>query len=396
MAVANISLPGRPGRVPTTLYVHLPWCRSKCPYCDFNSHEVAGGLPERRYLDALRADLESWLPAAYRRPIHAVFIGGGTPSLFSAEGIARLLSDIRMLLALEADAEITLEANPDSHDATRFAEYAACGINRLSLGVQSFADAALDRLGRAHDAAQAHAATATALASFERVNLDLMHALPGQDVAAAREDVRLACAYGPEHLSCYHLMLEPGAAFFRRPPPGLPAAELAADIDDAIQAELAAAGYGRYEISAYARTGAARCRHNLNYWRFGDYLAVGAGAHAKFTATDGVWRERRARRPLDYIERCAQGRFATERARVGAAELGREFLLNALRLVDGFDHELFYARTGLPLAAIEAQLARACELGLLERDAQRIRPTARGLDLQLDLQQLFVPATVAA
>ena len=335
--------------------------------------------------------MESWLPAAYRRPVRSVFIGGGTPSLFSAEGISRLLSDIRLLLALEPDAEITLEVNPDSQDRGKFAEFAACGINRISVGVQSFCDDALARLGRAHDANQARAAAEAALRAFERVNLDLMHSLPGQDVERALLDVRDACAYAPEHISCYHLMIEPGSVFFRSPPPALPDEDVAADIDDSVQAELADRGYLRYEVSAHAKSAQAHCRHNLNYWRFGDYLAVGAGSHAKLTDENGVWREVRAQKPMEYVKRCEQGEFALRRERVGASELAREFLLNALRLCDGFDENLFFQRTGMPLSRIRPQLVKAQQLGLLELAECQVKPTVRGLDLQIDLQQLFVP-----
>lgn len=382
--------PGQPAPPPLALYVHFPWCERKCPYCDFNSHAAPPELPEAAYLDALRQDLESWLPDSLARPVGSIYLGGGTPSLLQPATLECLLSDIRMLVRLEQDTEITMEANPGSVEAGRFRDYAAAGVNRLSLGVQSLDDASLQVLGRVHDAAAARAAAELAVAIFPRVNLDLITALPHQDVAAAVADARAVCAFGAEHVSLYRLTLEPGTRFFRQPPPGLPDTDAAADCEDAARAEVVAAGYARYEISAHARAGAAS-RHNLNYWRYGDYLGIGAGAHAKFTMTDGVWREVRHKAPGRYLEQVTRGAHVAQRHRVTARDLPFEFMLNALRLVDGFAEELFVRRTGLPLATVAGALATAVERGWLERDCGRIRPTLAGLDFQNDLCALFLP-----
>ncbi|MFO1221599.1 MAG: radical SAM family heme chaperone HemW [Burkholderiaceae bacterium] len=376
---------------PLSLYVHLPWCLAKCPYCDFNSHAVVdrAALPEARYLDALRADLEAALPFVWGRPVVSVFIGGGTPSLFSPDGIARLLSDVRSLLPLAPGCEVTLEANPGTFERERFRAFAQAGVNRMSIGVQSFDDALLARIGRVHDARQARAAAETAAETFERFNLDLMYALPGQGVAALQRDVQAALAFAPPHLSVYHLMIEANTAFARQPP-ALPDDDAASDMLDAIVEATAAAGLERYEVSAFARA-SARCQHNLNYWQFGDYLGIGAGAHGKLSFPHRVVRQQRWREPATYIDRALAGQAASQSQEVPRAALAFEFMLNALRLRDGFEIALFTQRTGLPLSAIAAALDAAAARGLIGRDLARVWPTARGFDFLSDLQQLFLP-----
>ncbi|MCC7328722.1 MAG: oxygen-independent coproporphyrinogen III oxidase-like protein [Gammaproteobacteria bacterium] len=378
-----------PSLPPLALYVHLPWCLRKCPYCDFNSHEQRGALPEASYVDALLADLDVARDAAQGRRLHGIFIGGGTPSLFSAASVARLLAGIDARLGLAADAEITLEANPGTAEAGRFQGYRDAGVNRLSLGVQSFDPVQLQRLGRIHDAQEARRAVELAQASFGRVNLDLMYALPGQDVAGALADVRTALATGVTHLSCYQLTIEPNTVFHRRPP-ALPDDDAAAAIEAAVHAELAGAGFGRYEISAWARPG-EECRHNLNYWWFGDYLGIGAGAHAKASWPGRIVREARTRVPADYLRRAPAGEAVAERRELAPPDAVFEFLLNALRLPQGFPEQLFSERTGQPLAAAEPGLTRALERGLIERSRGEIRPTALGLRFLNDLVGLFLP-----
>ena len=379
---------------PLSLYVHLPWCIAKCPYCDFNSHArpdaSAGGLPEQRYLDALLADLEAALPQVWGRPVVSVFIGGGTPSLFSPDGIARLLADIRARLPLLPGCEITLEANPGSFERERFRAFRAAGVTRLSVGVQSFDDAMLDRLGRVHDAAMARAALAEAAATFETFNLDLMYALPGQTLDGLRADLDTALGFAPPHLSIYHLTVEPNTRFALAPPPGLPDDDLASDMLDLIVARTASAGLQRYEVSAFARPG-QRCSHNLNYWQFGDYLGLGAGAHGKLSYPHRVVRQVRWREPAQYMERALGGQAMSNDDEVPRAQLPFEYMLNALRLREGFALADFGARTGLPLSAIEGPLAEAEARGLVGRDLQRVWPTARGFDFLSDLQQLFLP-----
>ncbi|GMV47002.1 MAG: oxygen-independent coproporphyrinogen-III oxidase-like protein [Pseudomonadota bacterium] len=374
---------------PLALYVHLPWCLRKCPYCDFNSHALTDALPERRYLDALVADLEQALPLVWGRPVTSVFLGGGTPSLVSPAGIDRLLGAIRARLPLEPLAEITLEANPGSFEHGRFAEYRAAGVTRLSLGVQSFDDALLARIGRVHDAAQARAAAGEAAAAFEQFNLDLMYALPGQTAGQLDADLDAALAFAPPHLSVYHLTLEPGTEFARRPPT-LPDEDAAAALFEHIVARAAAAGLERYEVSAFARAG-ARCRHNLNYWRFGDYLGIGAGAHGKLSFPHRVLREQRWREPAQYMARALAGGPVSRTQEVARRDLPFEFMLNALRLRAGFELRLFGERTGLPPSALEPALTRALAQGLLEREGDLVRPSARGYDFLSDLQALFLP-----
>ena len=375
---------------PLALYVHLPWCLKKCPYCDFNSHEAARGVEqEARYLDALRADLEAALPLVWGRRVVSVFIGGGTPSLFSPEAIERLLADVRALLPLEPGCEITLEANPGTFERQRFRAFRGAGITRLSVGVQSFDDAKLKALGRVHDRAQAVAAVEEAQDAFETFNLDLMYALPGQTLAALDADLRQALAFAPPHLSVYHLTLEPNTRFAVEPPPGLPDEDLAAAMLDRIAERSAAAGLERYEVSAYARPG-HRCRHNLNYWQFGDYLGIGAGAHGKLSFAHRILRQTRWRDPATYMAKALEGAAVSNEHEVAAADLPFEFMLNALRLREGFELARYGERTGLPLTTIQRALQQAEARGLLERDLQRAWPTARGFDFLNDLQQLFL------
>ena len=376
---------------PLSLYVHLFWCLKKCPYCDFNSHEAQGPVNESRYLDALCADLESALPLVWGRPVHSVFIGGGTPSLFSADGIERLLADIRARLPLVPDCEITLEANPGTFERDRFRAFRAAGVTRLSIGVQSFDDAALQAIGRVHDAAQARAAVAEARAAFDSFNIDLMYALPGQTLAMLDADLDVALAYAPPHLSVYHLTLEPNTWFATHPPP-LPDADLASDMLDRIVQRTAATGLQRYEVSAFAAAG-QRCRHNLNYWHFGDYLGIGAGAHGKLSFPQRIVRQQRWRDPATYMTQALAGAALSQDAPVPRAELPFEFMLNALRLPDGFERSLFTQRTGLPASAIDATLDEALRRGLLQGLANHIRPTPLGFDFLSDLQAMFLPAS---
>ncbi|MAT65012.1 MAG: YggW family oxidoreductase [Gammaproteobacteria bacterium] len=374
---------------PLALYVHFPWCVRKCPYCDFNSHAVQHeGIPETAYLDALVADLESALPAVWGRRVGSVFIGGGTPSLLSEAGLDRLLADIRARLPLDPMAEITLEANPGTVEAARFASYRASGINRLSLGIQSFDDRFLHALGRIHSGADARRAVELALTHFERVNLDLMYALPGQHATDLAADLATAIDFGPEHLSCYHLTLEPNTAFHSDPPP-LPDPDTAADMQEQVEATLADAGYVHYETSAFSRPGGA-CRHNLNYWTFGDYLGIGAGAHGKLSDHEKVVRQMRHKHPGAYLAARHDDSFIQTQHTVGTEDLPFEFMMNALRLIDGVPTDLFQARTGLPLAVVEARLIEARRQGLLETDDGRIRPSAKGQRFLNDLLQHFL------
>ncbi|MBT9490286.1 MAG: oxygen-independent coproporphyrinogen III oxidase-like protein [Rubrivivax sp.] len=374
---------------PLALYVHLPWCLKKCPYCDFNSHEAVGAAPEAKYLDALRADLESALPLVWGRRVHSVFIGGGTPSLFAPESIDRLLADIRARLVLEPGCEVTLEANPGTFERERFRAFRAAGVTRLSIGVQSFDDAALKRIGRVHDGAQARAAVEEAADAFETFNLDLMYALPGQDMAALDRDLDTALGYAPPHLSIYHLTLEPNTLFATRPPV-LPDDDLASDMLDRIVERTGDVGLQRYEVSAFARPG-HRCVHNLNYWAFGDYLGIGAGAHGKLSFPHRVLRQVKWREPARYMAEALAGRAASNEDEVARAQLPFEFMLNTLRLRAGFELQLFRERTGLPLSSIEPALAEAERRGLIQRDDVRVVPTVRGFDFLSDLQALFLP-----
>ena len=385
---ATLSGPRFAALPPLALYVHIPWCLKKCPYCDFNSHEARGEAPEAAYVDALLNDLEFALPSIWGRRVVSVFIGGGTPSLFSAGAIDALLAGIRARVPLSPDAEVTLEANPGTFEREKFAGFRAAGVNRLSLGIQSFDPKHLARLGRVHDADEARRAADAALAIFGNVNFDLMYALPRQTVAEAEADLAAALAFAPPHLSFYHLTLEPNTLFHRHPPP-LPDDETAADIEDAVDATLAAAGYGHYETSAHAQRG-RECRHNLNYWQFGDYLGIGAGAHSKLSFADRIVRQVRYKQPKQYLEQVAAGAPLQEERRVTREDIGFEFMLNALRLTDGVPATLFAERTGYPLALVRQGLEAAAARGLIERDPALLRPTALGRRFLNDLQALFL------
>jgi oxygen-independent coproporphyrinogen-3 oxidase len=377
--------------IPLALYVHIPWCARKCPYCDFNSHEARGPVPEQAYVDALLADLEQDLPRVWGRRIDSVFFGGGTPSLFSAEALERLLSGLRARLPLRPDSEITLEANPGTVERGKFAEFREAGINRLSIGVQSFDDEQLQRLGRIHDRRDAFAAAEAAhAAGLDNFNLDLMFGLSGQTVEQARADIAAAISLRPTHISYYQLTIEPNTVFHRAPPT-LPDEEVVDVIFRCVQAELARHGYRRYEVSAYARDN-RRCRHNLNYWEFGDYLGIGAGAHGKLTdpAAEQISRLCKLKHPDAYLARAGTPVGIGGDRPILETDLPVEFLMNALRLVDGVPAELFGERTGLPLTALEPALGRARERGLLETDPARLRPTELGLRFLNDLLQAFV------
>jgi oxygen-independent coproporphyrinogen-3 oxidase len=379
---------------PLSVYVHIPWCLRKCPYCDFNSHEKRGDLPEAEYVDALIADLEASLPKAWGRRVHTIFIGGGTPSLFAPAAIERLLTAIRTRIAVDPEAEVTLEANPGTFEAARFRGYREAGVNRLSVGVQSFSDAKLAAIGRVHGADEAKRALESALAIFPTVNADLMYALPGQALDEALADVREAVALGAPHISAYHLTLEPDTHFHRYPPQ-LPDEDAAADMQQAIEELLAASGHAHYETSAFARPG-HRARHNLNYWTFGDYLGLGAGAHGKLSFQDRITRDMRIRKPASYLKAALAGDAIDESHAVDESELPFEFMLNALRLIEGFPVALFAERTGLPITAVAAELDRVEAAGLLQRDHQHIRPTAKGQRFLNDLLEPFLPGHAVA
>lgn len=378
--------------LPLSLYVHIPWCVQKCPYCDFNSHQVRDGVPEDEYVAALIADLESALPLVWGRRIVSVFFGGGTPSLLSGEAVDTLLTAIRTRLPLVHDAEITLEANPGTVEAGKFAAFRAAGVNRLSLGIQSFDPAHLKALGRIHDDAEARHAAALAACHFDNFNLDLMYGLPGQTIEQALADVEQALAFEPTHLSCYQLTVEPNTAFAAAPP-ALPDPDRCADMQEAIEARLDAAEFTHYETSAFARPD-RQCRHNLNYWTFGDYLGIGAGAHGKLTLHDrGKWEVRRQMRwkqPKQYLSKVAAGNPLQDELSVGADDLPFEFMMNALRLNEGFDAALFEARTARPLIAIETILRQAENDELIVRDAGRIAPTKRGQRFLNRLLEMFL------
>jgi oxygen-independent coproporphyrinogen-3 oxidase len=377
---------------PLALYVHLPWCLKKCPYCDFNSHEQRGDLPEAPYLAALRADLEAALPLIWGRRVVSIFIGGGTPSLFSPAGIDELIAGIRARLPLAPGIEITLEANPGTFERERFKAYRAAGVTRLSIGVQSFNDDALRALGRVHNAEQARAAIAEARHSFDTFNIDLMYALPGQSLAALQADLDEALSFQPPHLSIYHLTIEPNTVFATRPPAALPDEDLASDMLDLITERSAAAGLQRYEVSAFAQPG-HRCGHNLNYWQFGDYLGIGAGAHGKLSFPYRVLRQVRWRDPAAYMQHALAGNAVSNQHEVARRDLPFEYMLGALRLREGFELARYTERTGLPLSSVNAALAQAEARGLIERDAAAgvVRPTVRGFDFLSDLQSLFLP-----
>jgi oxygen-independent coproporphyrinogen-3 oxidase len=386
MRPGTLSLAALP---PLSLYVHLPWCLKKCPYCDFNSHEQRGALDEANYLDALCADLEAALPFIWGRHVVSIFIGGGTPSLFSPAWIDHLIGAIRARLPLEAGCEITLEANPGTFERDRFRGYRDAGVTRLSIGVQSFSDAKLRALGRVHDGDQARAAVEEARAAFTTFNLDLMYALPGQSLAELEADLTEALAFLPPHLSIYHLTIEPNT-WFAKHPPALPDDDVAADMLDLITARTATTGLDRYEVSAFARAG-HRCRHNLNYWQFGDYLGIGAGAHSKLSFPRRVVRQIRFRDPAAYMAQALSGKAVAQDEEVRREQLPFEFMLNATRLREGFELGRFAERTGLGLGALQRGLDEAERRGLIERDLARVWPTPRGFDFLNDLQALFLP-----
>jgi oxygen-independent coproporphyrinogen-3 oxidase len=374
---------------PLSLYVHLPWCLKKCPYCDFNSHEQPEGpLPQARYVDAVIADLEAALPLIWGRSVHTIFIGGGTPSLFSPKAIDRLLGAIRARVRLAADCEITMEANPGTFEKDRFSAFAGAGVTRLSIGVQSFNDAHLQALGRVHNRAQAIAAVEEAARSFATFNLDIMYALPGQTLEQVDEDIATALQFSPPHISIYHLTIEPNT-YFAKFPPVIPEDDTAYAMLDRITEATHNAGLNRYEVSAYAKDG-HRCKHNLNYWQFGDYLGIGAGAHSKLSFAHRVVRQVRIRDPRAYQDKALAGNALAQSEEVSRADLPFEYMLNALRLRNGFALQEFTERTGLPFSAIEAPLKEAERKGLIERDFARVRPTVRGFDFLSDLQALFL------
>jgi len=394
---------------PLALYIHIPWCVRKCRYCDFNSHEARREVPEKRYIAALLADLEQALPQVWGRRVASVFLGGGTPSLFSARAIETILSGVRARLPVVADAEITLEANPGTVEADKFRDFRAAGVNRLSLGIQSFNPAHLKALGRIHDAAEARRAIEIARRHFSNVNLDIMYGLPGQAVEEALADIEAALGFAPKHVSAYHLTIEPNT-YFHRFPPRLPDEDATAAMQEAIEARLGEAGYDHYEVSAFAKRGGASggaqgnspvtshqsrvtpyCRHNVNYWTFGDYLGIGAGAHGKLSFSDRIVREVRVKHPERYMEAAGQGNPPHEQREVQPQEAPFEFMMNALRLNGGFPARLFEERTGLPLTAVLRELDEAERRGLITRDDERIRPTPLGRRFLNDLLQLFLP-----
>jgi putative oxygen-independent coproporphyrinogen III oxidase len=389
---------------PLGLYVHIPWCAHKCPYCDFNSHEARAAIPEERYVAALVTDLEQSLPQVWGRRVHSMFLGGGTPSLFSARGIDAILTAVRTRLALAPDAEITLEANPGTVEAGKFRDFRAAGVNRLSLGIQSFDPRHLKALGRIHDGDEARRAIEIAMRNFDNVNLDLMYGLPAQTPGEALADIEAALAYGPQHLSFYHLTIEPNT-YFHRFPPKLPGDDATAEMQEALETKLAAAGYEHYETSAFARreggapvtshqppatVRSARCAHNLNYWTFGDYLGIGAGAHGKLSFPERILRQARVKHPEAYMQAAEAGNAVAEEREVGAGEVGFEFMMNALRLNDGFAAILYEERAGLPLTTVLKGLEEAERRGLIARDHVRIAPTALGRRFLNDLLQIFL------
>lgn len=377
---------------PLSLYLHIPWCARKCPYCDFNSHEGKNGIPEKQYVAALLSDLEQELPEIWGRQVHSIFIGGGTPSLFSAEALDELLCGVRARLNLPANAEITLEANPGAIETGKFHEFRALGINRLSIGVQSFNDHALQRIGRIHGRREAiRAAEQAHDAGFDNFNLDLMFGLPKQSLAEALEDIHTAIALEPTHLSHYQLTLEPNTAFHHNPPV-LPKDELLWAMQEQCHEKLAEAGYGNYEVSAFAKAN-RQCQHNLNYWQFGDYLGIGAGAHGKISNAQfqTITRRSKLRQPEAYLQQASSPERIKTEQKLTQKETGFEFMVNALRLTEGFAPHLFADHTGLPISTVEQALRQAEEKGLINWDVKLIRPTERGRNFLNDLLQLFLP-----
>ena len=380
---------------PLALYVHFPWCERKCPYCDFNSHQIKNdginqsGFDEQRYINALIFDIETELPNIWGRQVHSIFIGGGTPSLLSPEGMDKLLCAIRARVNLEPDAEITMEANPGSIEAEKFSAFAKCGINRVSIGVQSFDDAKLKALGRIHNGDEARRAITIALAHFKSVNLDLMYGLPNQSLEDAKKDVQTALSFGTPHLSFYNLTLEPNT-YFANFPPKLPSDDEVDAIFEQNLDLLTKAGYTRYEVSAYAKKN-QECKHNLNYWRFGDYVGIGAGAHGKISFPDRITRQVRERHPQSYIEAIEnKGNALIESRVIEPKDLPFEFMLNVLRLTEGVDTSTFSERTGLPLSVISKDLSEASKKGLLDENPSKLKATQLGLRYLNNLQELFL------
>ena len=381
---------------PLALYIHFPWCEKKCPYCDFNSHQIKdpasnslGGFDEQRYIHALIADLETELPNTWGRQVHSIFIGGGTPSLLSAAGMDQLLCAIRARINLEPDAEMTMEANPGSVEADKLAGFAKAGINRVSLGIQSFQDEQLKALGRIHNGAEAKHAVKIALDHFKSVNLDLMYGLPNQSLEAARSDIETALSFKTPHLSLYNLTLEPNT-YFANFPPKLPSDDEIDAIFEQNLELLMKAGYKRYEVSAFAKKD-QECKHNLNYWRFGDYIGIGAGAHGKISYPGKITRQVRERHPETYMQAMeTKGNALIESRELAVKDLPFEFMLNALRLTDGVDTNTFSERTGLPLSLISKSLDEASKKGLLDENPSKLKPTTLGLRYLNNLQEIFL------
>ena len=385
------TLSGLSNSPPLSLYIHIPWCVKKCPYCDFNSHESRhenGEIPEATYVNSLIADLELATPKVWGRKIKSIFFGGGTPSLFSAEAIDKILSHVRMLTPLEFDAEITLEANPGTVDAANFVGYKQAGVNRLSLGIQSFNDIYLKALGRIHDGQQAHDAVTLALNTFEQVNFDIMYGLPNQSLVDALHDAEIAVKLNSAHLSFYHLTIEPNTPFYRTPP-SLPDDDTSSDMQIAIEDLLAQHGYEHYETSAFAKKG-KQAKHNLNYWQFGDYLGIGAGAHSKLSYHDKITREVRPKHPKAYMEQALQGKAVEREWMIAQNELGFEFMMNALRLIDGVPLSLFQQRTGLNIQTLDVAIKKAQNKGLLTIANGNMQPTLLGQRFLNELLELFL------
>lgn len=374
---------------PLSIYIHVPWCVRKCPYCDFNSHALQGEIPEEAYLTALEQDLISVLPSVWGRAIHTVFIGGGTPSLLSARAVDKMMTMLRNLFNLAPGTEVTMEANPGTVEASRFADYAASGITRVSLGIQSFDDESLKRLGRIHDSRQARAAIDIAQKSFKRVNLDLMYALPYQTLEACRQEIETALSFGTEHLSLYNLTMEPNTVFAKYPPDGLPDDDLAGDLQDLLIEMTAAAGFEQYEVSAYARN-QAYCQHNLNYWEFGDYIGVGPGAHGKISAHNQIHRTARVKNPESWMQKVMTGEQLAESRYLQVDELPFEFMLNALRLKQGVPTHYFADRCGTNLSLMTAMMNEAVQKGLLDSDPSRLKASELGWRYLNDLQEIFL------
>ena len=381
------TLSGLKNPPPLSLYIHIPWCVKKCPYCDFNSHESRNEIPEKRYVAALITDLEQSVPRVYGRKIKSVFFGGGTPSLFSAESIDEILSAVRMLTPLDYGAEVTLEANPGTVDTAHFADYKLAGVNRVSLGIQSFNADYLKALGRVHDDKQAIEAAELALTMFERVNFDVMYGLPNQSLKDALNDAQMAVKLNPDHLSFYHLTLEPNTPFHRTPP-SLPSDDISSDMQEQIEALLAEHGYEHYETSAFCKP-KSQAKHNINYWQFGDYLGIGAGAHSKLSFHDKITRETRHKHPKAFMDAAEAGNAVDNTWMITQADLGIEFMMNALRLTGGFETKLFQERTGMPLEAISMGLAAASKKVLITQSLNRIEPTLLGQRYLNNLLSVF-------